>query len=280
VDEPQFRSELTILLKSVSANRGVGFFKVETITQTPNCEALMCNPPSRSFEHRMEDLIDRHDGRLAVETFVQADPEQRYAMLFNECMGSVDARAIEKAYLGPQAVIAAKITTGEVKSFAELLETVSAVLLVTAKHYRVRSYHRANPRMKADKNQQAIDGSERRPLRLFVPLGEADRFAGTESNPTANIELAELKVEVLRGARGLARLPLQAYRRVREYEIDHGTRYGAFRQVARMAVVDSNLRIVKFRRTAEGGPEEPAKAIVRQVRRLFLEAERKVYRVE
>jgi hypothetical protein len=232
----------------------------------------MCNPPSQSFGQVIQELIARRDGAGAVRTFVHNDPEQRYATWFNDCMVTVEARFIEKAYLGPQAVLAAKIAAGEVKSFAELLEKASAVLLMTALHFRVKSHHRTNPCLKPLDSPSANDAVKPAPRKLIVPLESIDQVRDPDPGPEANAEYAELQGEVLRRARECKRLPLQAYRRVREYEFDRGTLYGALRHVARMAVVDSNLRIVKFRRTADGGPEEPSKAIVRQVRRLFQEA--------
>jgi hypothetical protein len=224
--------------------------------------------PHSTYETEIEYLISIRDGLKAIRKFVHEDPEQHYARMWNSCMAKVLAEYIERAYLRSQAVLAAMIASGKIASYPQLLEQCSAVLLMTALHFKTRSYHREHPRLKVKKPKDGGADS----LPLFVQFDGFENIVAEGHDPAQLAELNDEKRRLPARARGLGRLPLQVYRRVKAYEFERGTLYGAFKHVARMAIIDGCGQVVKLRLASAAGPAEAAPAVIRQVRRCYQEA--------
>jgi len=233
----------------------------------------MPNSNPRSFDAEIQRLIDSKDGALAIATFVRDDPDQHFARLFNECMEAVSASYIEPAYTRPQAVLARRIGDGRIACFSELMESTSAVLLMTALHFRVKSYRSNNPRYDGRRGTVSASGEAVESLPLFRQVKSLESFAALAAGPSERAEFEDEKPKMLRLARRMGRLPLQAYRRICEYDARRSTRYGAFRYVAdTLAVLDERGEIARFRREPQSGSRRATPAVVRRVRQLYTEA--------
>ncbi len=234
----------------------------------------MLNSNPRSFDAEIQRLIDLKDGVVAIAKFVRDDPDQHFARLFNECMEAVSARYIESAYTRPQAVLARMIDDGRIARYTQLLESTSAVLLMTALHFRVKSYRSNNPRY--NRRSGSASGEAAESLPLFQQLKSFESFAVRGAEPSERAEFEDEKPKLLRLARRMGRLALQAYRRVCAYEAQCGTKYGAFQAVAALAILDEGGKITCFGREPRLGSGRAAPSVVRRVRQLYSEALRQL----
>lgn len=227
---------------------------------------------NEDYESEVRRLIELRQGRSVVD-LLPRDPLNRFATAFNHAMTDVDAHDIGPAYERPLKTLARKIDEGSIAGFAQLMSMMCAVPLMTAFHFRVKSYHRANPRLRTrrakhgDESPGTDDGS----LPLFLGGGiDPERCVWGGAGPTEAAGRADRFQFLLAEARGLGRLRLAIYRAVREYEWERGTSHGAVSAFARRAVCDPGGRVRGLAKTAPMSPRDLK--IERQVRRLYGEA--------
>jgi hypothetical protein len=215
-----------------------------------------------TFENQLRELLQARSPD-AVPQFIGKDPLQRFAHWWNDAMPEVHCDFIERAYLQPQAAMTRKVAAGELKNLSHFFETFSAVLVMTGLHYRTLSYHKWNPRLRQSKD---TNGDESKSLPFFVALADRHVLMSREADPADTLARKHDLRAVLEKARQLHRLPLAAYRRVKAFEFETGSHYGAFPHVARSAITNTTGQIVRFQRIQNATPTE---ATIRQVRRLY-----------
>jgi hypothetical protein len=228
-----------------------------------------------AFETELQRLIELRDGAQVVARLVHDDPKSRFALAFNREMESVDAEYIDRVYLLPQAALSTRVCDGRVESATQLLRLMIAVLVRTGFHYRVLSYHKANPRIRRGQPSDRRAEKPDKPLPLFVrDCIDQDQLRDPKLDPSAAAERADLLRIHLRIARGLGRLRLRVLRTVRQFAMENGSEYGAFRMVGQLAVLDQLGQVVNIHSAHKLTPatEPVSKQIVYQVRKLYVEA--------
>ncbi|QJW98432.1 hypothetical protein [Frigoriglobus tundricola] len=229
-----------------------------------------------AFEAEMQARIDRRDGPAAVALLLE-DPRNRYASAFNRTMVNVDAAYIGRAYTGPQTTLAAMVTDGRIRDWAHFQTEMTAVLVMSALHYGVKSYHAANP--PARRTRQRGKGQAAGPLVVSARF-DLNACPARSSGSESTAERAERFRLLLSEARGLGLLHLRVVREVYRYREARGTCHGAFVAVAGRAECDARGRVRRvgaWTPTDRETPRPPA-VVVRQVRRLFGEASRVIER--
>jgi hypothetical protein len=212
------------------------------------------------FDVEVEKLLCVPDGKQAVDTYIHQDPMDDFAIVFNQVMKSIPARYIKYAFHYPQVVLARRINLGLIPSLQCLQEESKAIMVMTAMSLRNKNYrHETRPNPASDGPRRILIVAPSSPSLLAHPM-----FAPNE-------EMADW-TEFMILVRAMGRLPFQAYRRFCDFERRHKTQHGAYTDIARMAVLDHQGRIVRFRKLPSEEQPVPIAKTVRQVHSLVNEA--------
>ena len=153
----------------------------------------MASDDLAGYDARLAEAVAAGDGP-AVAAALPGDPLQRFARGFTRWLGEVEAAAVETAYAGPLAVIAAQVTAGRVADVGSLFRLLHGIQKRTALKLSGRS------------RRESMGGED------------AVELVGRESAPDAALDRSELFRLVLAEARWLGPLRLRVFRTVRGYE--------------------------------------------------------------
>ena len=119
----------------------------------------------------------------------------------------------------------------------------------------------------------SYEDSDFRTRPLFVRGLEMDSLGDTTNNPSHQAERREFLSTILRAARLVGRLHIRVFHIYRRYEHETGTSHGAYIHIARLAVLfNGEVRSIRPWRTSPNLDIKPVESVVRQVRKIHLQA--------
>ncbi len=219
------------------------------------------------FETEMEATIQAFKGQES-SCLLLDDPLNRYSFAWNDVMNDVRDIDVQQAFQQPLAVLGRMVEAGRLSTFRQYLDAMYRVLYMTGLHYRMGAYRHFQPRLK-----RRGTSSAELPM-LFVRLDKLlNNIPSREETPSSGLDRAEMAKLVLSAVRGLGSLRFAVYRGVRRHEAIVGTRYRAFLSVASRAATDERGCVKAIRLHGPSMTEKPSPRLIRQIRRLFLEAD-------